>query len=50
MKLLDEEMDGVAAEQRQRLETIEEEFEDVKRRLGRICRVSRGVSSGALEK
>ena len=39
MKLLDEEMDGVAAEQRQRLETIEEELEDVKRRLGRIWQV-----------
>ena len=39
VKLLDEEMDGVAAEQRQRLETIEEELEDVKRRLGRIWQV-----------
>ena len=37
VKLLDEEMDGVAAEQR--LETIEEELEDVKRRLGRIWQV-----------
>ena len=36
VKLLDEEMDGEAAEQRQKLETIEEELEDVKRRLGRI--------------
>ena len=36
MKLLDEEMDGVAREQRERLETIEEELEEVKRRLGRI--------------
>ena len=36
VKLLDEEMDGVAAEQRERLETIEEELEEVKRRLGRI--------------
>ena len=36
VKLLDEEMDGVAREQRQRLESIEEELEDVKRRLGRI--------------
>ena len=36
VKLLDEEMDGVAAEQRQRMETIEEELEEVKRRLGRI--------------
>ena len=39
VKLLDEEMDGVAAEQRQRLETVEEELEDVKRRLGRIWQV-----------
>ena len=29
-------MDGVAAEQRERLETIEDELEDVKRKLGRI--------------
>ena len=36
VKLLDEEMDGVAREQRERLECIEEELEDVKRRLGRI--------------
>ena len=36
MKLLDEEMDGVAREQRERLQTIDEELEDVKRRLGRI--------------
>ena len=36
VKLLDEEMDGVAAEQRERLETIEEELDEVKRRLGRI--------------
>ena len=36
VKLLDEEMDGVAHEQRERLETIEGELEDVKRRLGRI--------------
>ena len=39
VKLLDEEMDGVAAEQRQRLETVEEELEEVKRRLGRIWQV-----------
>ena len=36
VKLLDEEMDGVAREQRERLETIDEELEDVKKRLGRI--------------
>ena len=39
VKLLDEEMDGVAHEQRQRLESIEEELEEVKRRLGRIWQV-----------
>ncbi|MYC06781.1 MAG: hypothetical protein F4X57_06380 [Chloroflexi bacterium] len=39
VKLLDEEMDGVAREQRERLEGIEEELEDVKRRLGRIWHV-----------
>ena len=36
MKVVDEEMDGVAREQRKRLETIEDELEDVKRKLGRI--------------
>ena len=36
VKLLDEEMDGVAREQRERLQNIEEELEDVKKRLGRI--------------
>ena len=36
VKLLDEEMDGVAREQRERLESIDEELEEVKRRLGRI--------------
>ena len=36
VKVVDEHMDGVAAEQRERLETIEDEFEDVKRKLGRI--------------
>ena len=39
VKLLDEEMDGVAREQRERLESIEEELEDVKRKLGRIWHV-----------
>ena len=39
VKLLDEEMDGVAREQRDRLENIEEELEDVKKRLGRIWQV-----------
>ena len=36
VKVVDEEMDGVAREQRKRLETIEDELEDVKRKLGRI--------------
>ena len=36
VKLVDEEMDGVAREQRQRLETIESELVDVKRRLDRL--------------
>ena len=39
VKLLDEEMDGVAREQRERLETIERELEETKRRLGRIWHV-----------
>ena len=36
VKVVDEQMDGVAAEQRKRLEIIEDELEDVKRKLGRI--------------
>ena len=36
VKLLDEEMDGVASEQRERLTAVEEELEDLNRRLGRI--------------
>ncbi len=36
VKLVDEEMDGVAKEQRQRLETIDSELVDVKRRLDRL--------------
>ncbi len=36
VRLLDEEMDGVAREQRQNLETIEAELEEVKRKLDRI--------------
>ena len=39
VKLLDEEMDGMVAEQRQRLETIEEELIEVRRRLDRIWHV-----------
>ena len=36
VKMVDEEMDGVAKEQRQKLETIEAELVDVKHRLGRL--------------
>ena len=36
VKAVDEQMDGVAAEQRKRLETIDSELEDVKKHLGRI--------------
>ena len=39
VNLVDEEMDGVAREQRQRLQNIEEELEEVKRRLSRIWQV-----------
>ena len=36
VKIVDEEMDGVAREQRKRLKIIEDELEDVKKRLGRV--------------
>ena len=36
VKLLDEEMDGVARDQRERLESIGGELEDVKKQLGRV--------------
>ena len=36
VKVVDEQMDRVAQEQRTKLETIEDELEDVKRKLGRI--------------
>ena len=36
VKLVDEEMDGIAAEQRKRLETVEAELEEVKRKLARV--------------
>ena len=36
VRVVDEEMDGLAREQRKRLKVIDEELEDVKRRLGRI--------------
>ena len=39
VKVVDEEMDGIAREQRKRLETVEDELEDVKRKLGRIWHV-----------
>ena len=39
VKLVDEEMDGVAKEQRQRLETIESELVEVRRRLDRVWHV-----------
>ena len=36
VKVVDEEMDGIAVEQRQRLETVEAELEEVKRKLARV--------------
>ena len=39
VRLLDEEMDGVAREQRLRLEAIEDELVEVRRRLGRVWQV-----------
>ena len=39
VKLMDEEMDGVAAEQRERLENIEAELIEVRRRLDRVWHV-----------
>ena len=36
VKVVDEQMDSVVAEQRKRLEAIEDELEDVQRKLGRI--------------
>ncbi len=39
VRLLDEEMDGVARQQRKRLEALEKELEGVKRKLGRIWHV-----------
>ena len=36
VKAVDEEMDGVAAEQRKWLETVETELEEVRRKLGRV--------------
>ena len=39
VKAVDEEMDGIASEQRKRLQIIDDELEDVKRKLGRIWHV-----------
>ena len=39
VKIVDEEMDGVAREQRKRLKVIQEELDEVNRRLGRIWQV-----------
>ena len=36
VKVVDEEMDGIAREQRKKLRVIEDELEDVKKRLGKI--------------
>ena len=36
VRAVDEEMDGMVSEQRKRLKTIDDELEDVKRRLGAI--------------
>ena len=38
VKVVDEEMGGVAREQRKRLRTIEDELQDVKRQMDRIWR------------
>ena len=39
VKIVDEEMDGVAREQRKRLKVIRDELDEVKRRLGRVWQV-----------
>ena len=39
VKIVDEEMDGEARDQRKRLKTIRKELDEVKRRLGRIWQV-----------
>ena len=50
VKLLDEEMDGVAHEQRERLQTIDGELEDVKKQLSRVWHfVARSDSVDAAE-
>ncbi len=39
VKIVDEEMDGVAREQRKRLEVVRDELDEVKARLGRVWQV-----------
>ena len=39
VRMLDEEMDGVAREQRPKLESIEAELEDVRRRMSRVWQI-----------
>ena len=39
VKIVDEEMDGVAREQRKRLKVIKDELDEVKRRMGRVWQV-----------
>ncbi len=39
VRMLDEEMDGVAHEQRRKLESIEAELEDVRRRMSRVWQI-----------
>ena len=46
VKLVDEEMDGIAKEQRQRLETAEAELEDVRRRLDRLYNLAETTDLG----
>ena len=46
VKVVDEEMDGLAREQRKRLETIDAELEEVKRKLARIWRFIENSDTG----
>ena len=39
VRMLDEEMDGVAREQREKLESVEAELEDVRRRMSRVWQI-----------
>ena len=45
VRLMDEEMDGVAAEQRERLENIEAELIEVRRRLDRVWHIIENVGN-----